>query len=114
MKLLVCGGSKYQDREALFRCLDELHSRTPLTLIINGGARGADYLASAWAKERGIALKVFKADHKNFGVDAFMELNAAMLEATQPDLVLAFPGGIITADMQARAKTACIPVTIMR
>lgn len=114
MKVLVCGGSNYQDRETLFGSLDDLHAETPVTLIINGGARGADLLSSQWAKARGIALEVFKADHRALHIDAFIALNAAMLEATRPDLILAFPGGPITADMNTRASAAGIPVTIVR
>lgn len=114
MKVLVCGASRYQDREALFSCLDDLHAATPVSLIVNGGARGVDYLASLWANERGIELKVFKADRHSSGQDAFVVLNGRMLETIRPDLVVAFPGGTITADLIARAKIAGIPVKKVR
>ena len=45
MKVLVCGGSRYKGKEAIFACLDELHATTKVMLVINGGARGADSFA---------------------------------------------------------------------
>lgn len=113
MKVLVCGGSRYQDRPALFAALDRLHADHTITQILNGGARGADYLASAWAKERGIDLKVYKADHWNTGPRAFTVLNAHMLDTGKPDLVLAFPGGAVTDDLCKRAKSAGIKVQVI-
>jgi len=113
MKVLVCGGSRYQDRQARFAALDRLHADHTITQILNGGARGADYLASAWAKERGIDLKVYKADHWNTGLRAFTILNAHMLDTGKPDLVLAFPGGAVTDDLCKRAKSAGIKVEVI-
>ena len=55
MRVLVCGGRDYQDRERVKAVLDEYAAtagmlRTVLT-IIEGGARGADALAAQWASE---------------------------------------------------------------
>lgn len=110
MKVLVCGASRFKDRNRLFRRLDELHAASTITLILNGGAHGADYLASEWARARGVPLKVFRADWKRLGPDATIALNGEMLESSQPDLVLACPGGPVTADLIARAEAAGITV----
>jgi hypothetical protein len=99
MRVLVCGGSRFKDKDALYRELDEVHENGPISLIINGGARGADYFASQWAKERDVPLRVFKADWKNLGQKAVFALNNDMLKESQPGLVIAFPGGDVTKDM---------------
>lgn len=71
MKVLVCGSSRNQDRMHVFTVLDAIHRDTPATLIMNGGARGADYLSSEWAKARGILLRVFRTDRQRYGERAF-------------------------------------------
>ncbi|NWH07870.1 MAG: DUF2493 domain-containing protein [Alphaproteobacteria bacterium] len=111
MKIIVCGGSRFQDKQQVFDQLDALHAQTPLTLIVNGGARGADLFSSQWARERGVALARYQAFPSASGrKQAFCDLNRQMLAEHTPDLVLAFPGGAVTADLVARAEEAGIPV----
>ncbi len=112
MRVLVCGGSSYRDKAAVFNELDRLHDDQSISLVINGGARGADYYASQWAKDRGVALSVFKADWQELGGRAVFQLNDEMLSEAPPDLVLAFPGGDVTADMIDKAEKAGIRVVI--
>ena len=42
MKVLVCGGRDYADRDHLNNTLDYLHQQHNFTLLIQGAARGAD------------------------------------------------------------------------
>ena len=110
MKVLVCGGSSYRNKAAVFDELDKLHGHHPISLLINGGARGADYSSSQWAKERNIPLEVFKTDRNQYGEKAFFLLNDRMLRDAQPDLVLAFPGGDVTADLLEKSENSGIRV----
>lgn len=110
VKVLVCGASRFKDRDRLFRRLDELHAASTITLILNGGARGADYLASEWARARGVPLKVFRADWKRLGPEATIALNGEMIATGWPDLVLTCPGGPVTEDLLAGAEAAGIAV----
>lgn len=43
------------------------HIPAQTTLIISGGARGADGLARRYAQEHGLPLEEFLPDYKNFG-----------------------------------------------
>lgn len=111
MKVIVCGSSRFQGKRQLFEVLDALHAQTPITAIINGGARGADLLASQWARERSVALIRYRAAIDLAGRrQAFLDLNAPMLSEQHPDLILAFPGGEVSADLIARAQAAGINV----
>lgn len=112
MRVLVCGGSSYRDEAAVFDELDKLHKHQPISLIINGGARGADYSSNQWAKERSVPLRVFKADRQQFGEQAVFVLNGDMITEAEPELILAFPGGDVTADMVRQAEAASINVVI--
>ena len=56
MRVLVFGGRDFSDRRWLFRVMDDLHARQPITCIIEGEASGADTLAREWAEDRGIEV----------------------------------------------------------
>ncbi|ATI15672.1 hypothetical protein [Bordetella phage vB_BbrM_PHB04] len=109
MKLLVCGGRDYADREAVFAALDRVHAKRPVTLLIHGAARGADSLADDWARARGVPRDPHPADWATHGRRAGPLRNRKMLEL-KPDGVVAFPGGRGTADMADAARAAGVPV----
>ena len=112
MMLLVCGGRDYADAETVFSALDALHAKTPIECLIEGGAKGADALARAWAQQRGVRVQTFPADWKRHGRSAGPKRNQQMIEV-RPDMVMAFPGGRGTADMVRRARAVGVAVVEM-
>ena len=107
MRVLVCGGRDYTDREALAAVLTGLRQARGITVLIAGGARGADSLAAEWVKGQGIACEVYLADWDRLGSKAGPIRNQQMLDDEgKPDLVIAFPGGRGTAGMVRRAREA--------
>lgn len=110
MRVLVCGGRDFKDWEKLKDTLNQIDQDPGISLIIHGGARGADELADRWAMESGSAIKVFYAQWDLRGRFAGMIRNQQMLKEGKPDLVVAFPGGRGTADMVRRAKAAGVKV----
>lgn len=110
MRVLVCGGRDYKDRERMFQILDAL---SDVDCIIEGGARGADSLAGEWADARSVALEVYPADWNVHGKSAGHIRNQQMLDEGKPDLVIAFPGGRGTANMVLRAEQACVRVALV-
>lgn len=113
MKILVCGGRKYDDRKKVFLILDIFNVAHSVTKIAHGGAQGADALADAWARENFKALSIFRADWASEGKAAGPRRNARMLELFRPDVVVAFPGGRGTADMIRQARAAGVRVIII-
>ena len=107
MRVLVCGGRAYADRQTLYGALDTLHSRHKFKIVIAGGARGADSLAEEWARDRNIPSEIYHADWQ-LGRKAGPIRNQRMLDEGRPQLVIAFPGGRGTEDMTARARAAAI------
>jgi hypothetical protein len=110
MRVLVCGGRNYNDREAVFAELHELAERHGWLTIIEGGANGADTLAREWARLCYHGLVTVPADWQLYGTRAGPIRNQNMLLWAKPDLVLAFPGGPGTADMVRRARVAGVEV----
>jgi predicted Rossmann-fold nucleotide-binding protein len=108
MRVLVCGGRAFEDRQALNETLSRLREERGFSLVIAGGARGADTFAKEWAKAVGLPCDVYKADWEGLGRKAGPIRNQRMLDEGKPDLVVAFPGGKGTADMARRARAAGI------
>lgn len=105
--ILVCGGRDYKNSAKVYEVLNELHlSHGPIGLIINGGAAGADYRSTYWAKLHGIPVHVYHAQWEALGKRAGPIRNALMLKSEKIDIVVAFPGKAGTADMIKKAKRA--------
>lgn len=111
--LLVCGGRRFDDREAAWSALDRAHERRRITLLVHGGASGADTLADEWAKSRRVPRLPFKVDAREWnalGRKAGPLRNERMLAEGRPDAVLALPGYRGTRDMIGKARAAGLPV----
>ncbi len=61
------------------------------SLVVQGGARGADALAVRWAAANDVPCQTFEADWETRGLRAGPWRNALMLAAHPDALVLAFP-----------------------
>ena len=110
MKVLVCGGRDFADWKSLQRTLEGLHSSRPISLLISGGASGADDLAARWGHFAKLPVCVFPANWKHLGKSAGPTRNRQMLDLGKPDLVVAFDGGFGTAHMVRIAKEAGVEV----
>ena len=56
MKVLVTGSRNFADVATVFKALDESNA----TEIIHGGANGADSIASAWCRQKGVKETVIR------------------------------------------------------
>lgn len=118
MRILVCGGRDYLDYTTLSKTLDKvLYGKVEDipddVTIIQGGAKGADFLAKVYCYcfgWGGISCEEYPADWKKYGRAAGHIRNQQMLDEGKPDLVVAFPGGRGTADMMSKAKAHGIEV----
>lgn len=135
LDVLVCGGRDYSDFAHLSYVLDLfLETVGPINYLINGfggtpgnpdlgiPSLGADILAYEWATARGIKTATYKAnwtdisqpdavirrrrDGTKYDAKAGPRRNEFMLEDSDPDIVIAFPGGDGTAHMCKIAELA--------
>lgn len=112
MKVLVCGSRHWCEIGE-----GEIARQIALsgaTVIIEGGARGADRIARLVAEKLGLEVVTFDADWEKHGKAAGPIRNQQMLDEGKPDLVLAFPlrGSIGTYDMIRRARRAGVRVEV--
>src|SRR5690606_25931119 len=106
MRVFVTGGRDYDDEEYVFHVLDRVHTRRAITTLIEGGGRGADRLARRWAESRGVMLAIYPADRERYGNRAGPVRSSQMLRDGRPGLVIAFEGGMVTAQMVKMATKA--------
>lgn len=114
MRVLVCGSRFWRDWKYINVALDEFHKTTPITVLIEGEARGADLFARNWAHDKGILIEPYPALWNKYHDGAGPIRNQQMIDEGKPEIVIAFhtnlPMSKGTADMVLRAKLAKIPV----
>lgn len=109
-RVLVCGGRFFNDKNFFNKHMSEFYRNNEIDVIIQGGARGADYLAKRWAEVAQIEMREFIPEWDLYGKQAGMIRNQRMLDHGKPDIVLAFSGGRGTEDMIRRAEKVGVPV----
>lgn len=107
MNVLVCGGRAYDSFENVTFALGQCPVK--ISMIVQGGARGADALAKRWATDHQIHYAEVPALWDTFGKSAGFRRNNAMLRLNIGYCV-AFPGGRGTTSMIELCKKAGVPV----
>lgn len=129
MRVLVCGGRNFTNRQVAFEVLDQFHETYGIDVIIQGGAKGADRRAEEWAKKCGIPFEEYRADWDNithedarikyhpdgnaYDANAGHRRNKKMLDEGKPDAVIAFPGSFGTQDMITQVKATDLPLYLI-
>lgn len=116
---IVCGGRRHAPfTPAQCAWLDALHAQYQFTLMLDGGATGADTHGRHWAQARGIDTLTCWGNWVGHGRSAGPRRNLRMLEhlrlrwttTREHGLVVSFPGGTGTAHMVLSARLAGIQV----
>jgi precorrin-6x reductase len=111
MIVLICGSRDWTDVPTVEDAIAALPIRT---VVIEGGADGADKIARQAARRAGLHVATVAALWERFSKGAGARRNRAMLHL-RPDKVIAFHknGSPGTADMIAAARAAGVPVEVI-
>lgn len=90
IRVIIAGGREFSDHELLYRECDKLVPAD--SIILSGGARGADRIGETWARERGLVVERYLAEWDRFGKSAGYIRNREM--AAAGDMLIAFHDGI--------------------
>ncbi|AZQ67971.1 DUF2493 domain-containing protein [Silicimonas algicola] len=107
-RIQICGGRDYNNWDRVQEVMAPFRDRD--VFIIQGGARGADFLGKVWAVLYAAGHREFRAAWKTQGRSAGARRNTEMLVVGKPTLVIAFPGGPGTADMIYQSIGKKVPV----
>ncbi len=90
MKLLITGSRKLEDPKTLKLAIEELKTKEgqKITMLLHGGAKGADTLAENWAKENGIKTHVIKPNYEEHGKAAPLIRNKELVKLANKTLAL--------------------------
>ena len=88
MKVGVVGTRTFNDYVLLKSKLDELNYNNIISVIISGGATGADSLAEKYANEKSIKTMIFYPEWKKFGKSAGPIRNKLIVNNS--DVIIAF------------------------
>ena len=110
--VIVAGSRNYIYKDFVYEKLDEILKEYKHVVIVEGGARGVDYLAKQYAIDRSIPYKEFKANWSLFGRSAGVLRNQEM--AKYSDVLIAFYNGSRgTANMIKEAKKRNLKIHIV-
>lgn len=111
-KVLICGDKNFEDRNIIRIWLCQLQDWGYDT-IINGGAKGADTIATEEAEQMGFNIITVRAEWRKYGRGAGPLQNREKLQFN-PDLVIFFHNNILeskgTKNMVKQALEAGIEV----
>jgi YspA, cpYpsA-related SLOG family len=113
--LVVTGSRNWTEAGVIRQALQEQLAAHPEMTVHVGDARGADAITRAACSNLGIPFTVHYADWKKWGRAAGPMRNREMLNAANPDLVIAFPAADEsrgTRDCMAAAEAKKIPVVV--
>ena len=110
MTVLITGSRAYRDWPKVKHELNRLHASTPITLLVHGGALGADFMGARWAEAYEVNCLRVPAKWSTHGKAAGPLRNTEMLQ-WKPDRYVAFPtsDSIGTYDMIHQLNEAGIP-----
>ncbi len=116
-QIAVLGSRHFADRALLFRVLAD-HAGAP-SLILSGGAPGADALGAAWASSVNVPIQVFAADWRGAGRSAGLRRSAELLASLPAgSSVFVFVRGLLpdspgSAFSVRRARALRLPVCLV-
>ena len=80
MRVAVVGSRFFTDYDYVKSSLDAINNVYKITVIVSGGARGADSLGERYARENGIEFVLFAADWNKHGKAAGPIRNKQLIE----------------------------------
>jgi len=115
-RLLICGDRDWKNFQFILTKLSEFHQKTPVEVVIEGEANGADMMARFAAERLGIPVLPFKANWGVYERAAGPIRNQKMLKEGKPTRVWAFHNFIEnskgTKHMVGISRKAGIPTEV--
>ncbi len=66
MRLAVVGSRNFTNAQVIYNFLDNFCRGKNIQLVVSGGARGVDRIASSWAKSKNIDVLIIRPDYDKY------------------------------------------------
>lgn len=118
MKILVAGSRTFDDFSLLEKTLNRFTKKVNKKdlIVMHGGAKGADSLASRWCDKNFVTYKIYRPDYSKYPPKrAPLMRNQEMVNEENIDLVIAFWDGVSrgTQDLIDRAEAKGLKVIVI-
>ena len=112
MRVIVCGSRRWRDRDRITARLADLSGDS---IVVHGGAAGADKIAHQEAQKLGLLVEVHRPDYRRRTPKFAPLIRNEQMAALGADLCIAFWDGQSTgtAHMMGEAKAHGIPVEVV-
>ncbi|WP_248805026.1 DUF2493 domain-containing protein [Pseudomonas sp. MWU13-2100] len=110
MRVLICAGRYYLNAAMCRKALEAYHQTRRISVLIHGGNQFLGSEVEDWARENGTHLVRYPSNWQLYGKQAERRRNQFMLTDSEPELVIAFPGGHDTEELLAQAKAMNIEI----
>ncbi|NWB98701.1 DUF2493 domain-containing protein [Pseudomonas gingeri] len=110
MRVLICAGRYYLNAAMCRKVLEAYHQTHTISVLIHGGNQFLGSEIEDWARENGTHLVRYPSNWQRYGKQAERRRNQFMLMDSEPELVIAFPGGSDTEELVAQARAMEIGV----
>ncbi|NVZ99610.1 DUF2493 domain-containing protein [Pseudomonas gingeri] len=104
MRVLICAGRYYMNASMCRKVLEAYQQVRRIEVLIHGGNQYLGSTLEDWARETGTHIVRYPSNWQLYGKQAERRRNQFMLLDSEPDLVLAFPGGNDTEELVAQAR----------
>ena len=101
-KVAIVGSRRFKDYAFMKEILDPQLNK--ISLIISGGAIGADTLAQRYAKENGIPIQIYYPIYKKYGKKAPLVRNVIIANLCEKMVAFAYPDSRGTRHVVKKAK----------
>ncbi|WP_366048890.1 DUF2493 domain-containing protein [uncultured Bartonella sp.] len=109
-RIAFSGGLDYNDHHAVWAALDKTREKFPDMVLLHGGSpKGAEHIASLWARNRGVTEVAFMPDWNKDQRAAPFKRNDRMLNQL-PSGVIVFPGSGVQENLADKARKLGIKV----
>ncbi|WP_419735880.1 DUF2493 domain-containing protein [Pseudomonas sp. COR18] len=110
MRVLICAGRYYMNAALCRKVLEAYHARQGIEVLVHGGNQHLGSTLEDWARETGAHIVRYPSNWQRYGKQAERRRNRFMLQDSEPDLVIAFPGGSDTEELVAQARANGIDI----
>ncbi len=110
-KLAIVGSRRFHDYDLMKKILDPYLKQ--IKHIISGGAMGADTLAQRYAKDNGLAIKIYYPDWEKHGKAAGVIRNTCIVAECDGMLAFAYPDSKGTRDSVKKAIRKRVDVVVI-